>query len=185
MRKWFLFYLLYSMGTVFMVSQTPTNALENNYKVTSTVIGKPMLLVAQRVNINKNNEKDIEFVNLVNQLDSLKVFTTKDRQIVDEISEMVYGYVHNRGFKEYEIDKVYDEDVEFFINGDSDMNVADNLVMFVKERRRISFFWNKQRYTTLTLELYGKNMDLKKLPLLVEKMGLPEELNRIVNLEEK
>jgi len=115
-----------------------------------------------------------DFMEIASSLKSLKVFTTENKSIGDDMKTSVDSYLRSSKMEELMRIKDKDANVKFYIKEGKDADHVSELLMFVTGMKNIEA--NGQRFETVILSLTG-DIDLNNISSLTNKMNLPKELN--------
>ena len=112
--------------------------------------------------LSKVNGADIEYLDLVQKLNSFKVFTTESAAIAKQMNDVVSSYL--KSSKLIELMRVKDKDanVKIYIKKGKDDDHVSELLMFVSDMQ------NKANQEAVVLSLTG-DIDLNKISKLTEK----------------
>lgn len=114
-------------------------------------------------------ESDDEYLELINNLKSLKVFATESATVASKMAVEVGNYLKTANLEELMRANDDGNNVKIYIREGSNSNYVKELFMFVKS--------NEDQ--TVIVSLTG-NIDLKQISKLTEKMNIPggEHLNK-------
>lgn len=155
-------------------SQSVFDKFEDLDDVTTVIVNKSMFNLLAKMDIETNDPEAQEFISIVNSLKSLKVFTTENKKIGDDMKSSVDSYLRSSKMEELMRIKDKDANVKFYIKEGRDADHVSELLMFVTGMKNIEA--NGQKFETVVLSLTG-DIDLNNISSLTKKMNLPEELN--------
>ncbi|WP_437395089.1 DUF4252 domain-containing protein [Flagellimonas lutimaris] len=155
-------------------SQSVFDKFEDLDDVTTVIVNRSMFNLLAKMDIETDDPEAREFINIVNSLKSLKVFTTESKSIGDDMKSSVDNYLRSSKMEELMRIKDKDANVKFYIKEGRDADHVSELLMFVTGMKNIEA--NGQRFETVILSLTG-DIDLNNISSLTKKMNLPEELN--------
>lgn len=114
-------------------------------------------------------ESDDEYLELINNLKSLKVFATESASVATKMASEVSSYLKTAKLEELMRANDDGNNVKIYIKEGSSANYVKELFMFVKS--------NDEQ--TVIVSLTG-NIDLKQISKLTDKMNIPggEHLNK-------
>jgi hypothetical protein len=155
-------------------AQNPFASFENSDDVTSFVATKKMFKLLSKMDFDSNDPEVKEYLDLVNNLDNVRIFTTENPAIGKKMDDAVTEYVSKNGALS-ELMRVKDDgkNVKFYSKeGDND-NFVTELLMHLTGN-----IDGKQR--TVVMSITG-NIDLKKVSKLTKDLNVPgsEELKNI------
>lgn len=155
-------------------SQSVFDKFEDLDDVTTVIVNKSMFNLLSKMDIETNDPEAQEFISIVNSLKSLKVFTTENKKIGDDMKSSVNSYLSSSKMEELMRIKDKDANVKFYIKEGKDSDHVSELLMFVTGMKNVEA--NGQRFETVILSLTG-DIDLNNISSLTNKMNLPKELN--------
>ena len=155
-------------------SQSVFDKFEDLDDVTTVIVNKSMFNLLAKMDIETDDPEAREFISIVNSLKSLKVFTTENKKIGDDMKSSVDSYLSSSKMEELMRIKDKDANVKFYIKEGKDADHVSELLMFVTGMKNVEA--NGQRFETVILSLTG-DIDLNNISSLTKKMNLPEELN--------
>ena len=155
-------------------SQSVFDKFEDLDDVTTVIVNKSMFNLLAKMDIETDDPEAKEFINIVNSLKSLKVFTTENKKIGDDMKSSVDSYLSSSKMEELIRIKDKDANVKFYIKEGKDADHVSELLMFVTGMKDVEA--NGHKFETVILSLTG-DIDLNNISSLTKKMNLPEELN--------
>lgn len=155
-------------------SQSVFDKFEDLDDVTTVIVNKSMFNLLSKMDIETNDPEAQEFISIVNSLKSLKVFTTENKKIGDDMKSSVDSYLNSSKMEELMRIKDKDANVKFYIKEGKDADHVSELLMFVTGMKDVEA--NGHKFETVILSLTG-DIDLNNISSLTKKMNLPEELN--------
>ncbi|MHA7864676.1 DUF4252 domain-containing protein [Flagellimonas marinaquae] len=170
-------YILIAVMTVMPLvgfSQSVFDKFEDLDDVTTVIVNKSMFNLLAKMDIETDDPEAKEFINIVNSLKSLKVFTTENKKIGDDMKSSVDSYLNSSKMEELMRIKDKDANVKFYIKEGKDADHVSELLMFVTGMKDVEA--NGHKFETVILSLTG-DIDLNNISSLTKKMNLPEELN--------
>jgi uncharacterized protein YjaZ len=166
-------------------AQSLFDRFENEPKVSSVVVSKSMFNLLSKFEVVVEDDPEArDFVALAKSIESLKVFTTFDKNVSDDMSAEVASYLKKSNLTELMRIKDEQANVKFYIRpGRTDSQVKE-LLMFVNGFDVKSMDLNlningeDRNIESVLLSIVG-DIDLDKISSLIAKMNLPEELNQV------
>ena len=155
-------------------SQSVFDKFEDLDDVTTVIVNKSMFNLLAKMDIETDDPEAQEFIGIVNSLKSLKVFTTENKKIGDDMKSSVDSYLRSSKMEELMRIKDKDANVKFYIKEGKDADHVSELLMFITGMKNVEA--NGQKFETVILSLTG-DIDLNNISSLTKKMNLPEELN--------
>ena len=114
------------------VSAQNFDRFEDVKGVSSMVMNQKMFKLLGKVDLNSSDPEMQEYINLVNNLKNIKVFTTTEKAVaVDMQSEMTL-YLGTGGLEELMRVKEDDKNVKFYYKPGKNDNYVSEFVMFLK-----------------------------------------------------
>src|SRR5690554_4612104 len=74
-------------------SQSPFDAFENEKDVSSVVVTKNMFKLLSKMDLNSSDPEAQAYLNMVNNLDNIKIFTTENPAVATKMDAAVSKYV--------------------------------------------------------------------------------------------
>jgi len=155
-------------------SQSVFDKFEDLDDVTTVIVNKSMFNLLAKMDIETDDPEAQEFISIVNSLKSLKVFTTENKKIGDDMKSSVDSYLSSSKMEELMRIKDKDANVKFYIKEGKDSDHVSELLMFVTGMKDVEA--NGHKFETVLLSLTG-DIDLNNISSLTKKMNLPKELN--------
>jgi len=173
MRKYILIAVM-AMLPLAGFSQSVFDKFEDLDDVTTVIVNKSMFNLLAKMDIETDDPEAKEFISIVNSLKSLKVFTTENKKVGDDMKSSVDSYLSSSKMEELMRIKDKDANVKFYIKEGKDSDHVSELLMFVTGMKDVEA--NGHKFETVILSLTG-DIDLNNISSLTKKMNLPEELN--------
>lgn len=155
-------------------AQNPFASFENSDDVTSFVATKKMFKLLSKMDFDSNDPEVKEYLDLVNNLDNVRIFTTENASVAKKMDDAVADYVSKNGALS-ELMRVKDDgkNVKFYSKEGKSDNYVTELLMHLTGN-----IDGKQR--TVVMSITG-NIDLKKVSKLTKDLNVPgsEELKNI------
>lgn len=155
-------------------SQSLFDKFEDLDDVTSVVVNKSMFNLLAKIDVEVDDPEAQDFIDITTSLNSLKVFTTENKKIGDDMKASVDSYLKSSKMEELMRVKDKDANVKFYIKEGKDADHVSELLMFVTGMKDVEA--DGRKFETVILSLTG-DIDLNKISSLTKKMNLPEELN--------
>lgn len=156
-------------------SQSLFDKFEDLDDVTSVVVNKSMFNLLAKIDVEVDDVEAQDFMDVASSLKSLKVFTTDNKQIGDDMKSSVSSYLKSARMEELMRVKDKDANVKFYIKQGKDDDHVSELLMFVTGLKDVES--DGRKFETVLLSLTG-DIDLNKINSLTNKMNLPKELNK-------
>ncbi len=156
-------------------SQSLFDQYEDLDDVTSVVVNKSMFNLLAKIDVEVDDPEAQDFMDIASSLKSLKVFTTDNKEIGDNMKSSVQKYLKSSTMEELMRVKDKDANVKFYIKQGKDGDHVSELLMFVTGLKEIEA--DGRKFETVLLSLTG-DIDLNKINSLTNKMNLPRELNK-------
>ncbi|WP_420322892.1 DUF4252 domain-containing protein [Flagellimonas sp.] len=156
-------------------SQSLFDKFEDLDEVTSVVVNKSMFNLLAKIDVEVDDQEAQDFMDIASSLKSLKVFTTDNKQIGDDMKSSVDKYLKSSTMEELMRVKDKDANVKFYIKQGRDSDHVSELLMFVTGLKEVEA--DGRKFETVLLSLTG-DIDLNKINSLTNKMNLPQELNK-------
>ena len=155
-------------------AQNPFAAFENSDDVSSFVATKKMFKLLSTMDFDSKDPEVKEYLDLVNNLENVRIFTTENPAIRKKMDDAVTDYVSKNGALS-ELMRVKDDgkNVKFYSKEGKNENFVTELLMHLT-----GTVDGKER--TVIMSITG-NIDLKKVSKLTKDLNVPgsEELKNI------
>lgn len=159
-------------------AQSIFDKYEDMEDVVSVVINQRMFKLLASMDISTEDEETQDYLNMVKQITSLKVFTTDNKDIALDMNTAVKAYLKKSKLQELMRIKEGDQSVKFFIKEGSDENHVDELLMFITglsdlSSNDLTINGKTRNFETVLLSLTGDNFDLSQISKLTSNMNVP------------
>nr|WP_288933887.1 DUF4252 domain-containing protein [uncultured Allomuricauda sp.] len=155
-------------------SQSVFDKFEDLDDVTTVIVNKSMFNLLAKIDVEVDDPEARDFMEIASSLKSLKVFTTENKSIGDDMKTSVDSYLRSSKMEELMRIKDKDANVKFYIKEGKDADHVSELLMFITGMSEVEA--NGHRFETVILSLTG-DIDLNNISSLTNKMNLPKELN--------
>ncbi|PKA83949.1 uncharacterized protein DUF4252 [Ulvibacter sp. MAR_2010_11] len=150
------------------------DSFENEKDVTSVVVTKNMFKLLSKIDLESNDPDAKEYMELVNNLENIKIYTTSNPEVADRMNTAVTGYISkSKGLSE--LMRVNDDgkNIKFYSKEGKNENFVSELFMHLNGMI-------DGKMTTVIMSITG-NIDLKKISKLTQDLKVPgsEELKNI------
>ncbi|MDX1463845.1 MAG: DUF4252 domain-containing protein [Marinirhabdus sp.] len=166
--------LAFIVAPLMVNAQNPFASFENEDDVTSFVATKKMFKLMSKMDFDSNDPEVKEYLELVNSLDNVRIFTTDNMSVASKMNDAVNSYVSGNGSLS-ELMRVKDDgkNVKFYSKEGKNENFVTELLMHLTGN-----IDGKER--TVVMSITG-NIDLKKISKLTKDLNVPgsEELKNI------
>lgn len=150
------------------------DSFENERDVTSVVVTKNMFKLLSKMDLNSSDPETKEYLNMVNNLDNIKVFTTENPVVAKRMNSAVSDYV-TASKSLGELMRINDEgkNIRFYSKEGSNENFVSELLMHLEGMV-------DGKPTTVIMSITG-NIDLRKISQLTKDLKVPgsEELGKL------
>ena len=164
--------------TVTSYAQSIFDEFEDMDGVASVVVNQNMFKLLAKIDMETDDPESQEFLNMVENLTSLKVLTTEDGAISSKMKAEVDRYLKKSNLQELMRVKDGDQNVKFYIREGKNEDHVSELLMFitglkeVTENADITVNGKKRTVETVLLTLTG-DIDLKQISKLTNQMDIP------------
>lgn len=149
---------------IFGYAQSQFDKFEDIEGVTSVIVTQKAFSLMSTIGASS----DDEYMNLIKNITSLRVFATEDTEVAIQMKAEAEKYLKKANLEELMRIKDEGSNVKIYIKEGSSEDYVKELFMFVTETNM-----NKNDATeTVIISLLG-NIDLKQIAKLTEKMNLP------------
>ncbi|MEM1339263.1 MAG: DUF4252 domain-containing protein [Bacteroidota bacterium] len=155
-----------------LMAQTTLTSFEEDEAVSSVIFNKPLFDIMAKVGLDTSNPKDLKFINAIDNIDSIRVFATRSKDVSVALKASVDNYVSQNGLTLTNTRS----GLRFYKKSDGKKENVNEFMMFSDALNRTKFFGSKRRFNTIFVQLSGTNIKMENLWVIVEKLDLPEEL---------
>lgn len=159
-------------------AQSVFDKFEDMDGVTSVVINQNMFKLLATIDPDMEDKEAQEYMDMIQNLTSLKVLTTENESISNQMKSEVNGYLSKSNLQELMRIKDGGQLVKFYILQGKDADHVSELLMFitglkeVTEKANVSINGKKRTVETVLLTLTG-DIDLKQISKLTKQMDIP------------
>ena len=162
------------VAPMYMSAQDAFDSFEFEREVSSVVVTKNMFKLLSKLDLESNDIESKEYLELVNNLDNIKIYSTENKEVGERMDVAVATYLSpSLGLSELMRVKDSGKNIKFYSrNGKSD-NYVSELLMHLTGN-----IDGDDR--TIIMKITG-NIDLKKISKLTSELNMPgsEELKNI------
>ena len=174
MKKLVLVLLIVMLAPLAGFSQGIFDSYEGQKDVSSVVVTKNMFKLLAEIDLESDDPEVKEYLELVNNLDNIKIFMTDNAEMGKKMAADVKKYVASaKGLNE--LMRVNDEgkNIKFYSKEGKSESFVSELLMFLDGN-------DSDGPETLVMSITG-NIDLKKISKLTKDMNIPgsEELKNV------
>ena len=146
--------------------------------VTSVVVNQNMFKLLSRIDVETDDPEAQEYINMIENLTSLKVLTTGDEAISSKMKGEVDRYLKKSKLQELMRVKDGEQTVKFYIKEGKNEDHVSELLMFITGLKEVTkdadvtINGHKREFETVLLTLTG-DIDLKQISKLTNQMDIP------------
>jgi hypothetical protein len=144
-------------------AQSYFDSLEDHDDVTAIVVNKNMFKLMSKIDIDTDDPEAKEYLNIIKNIDDLKVFVSKKPGVTTKMKNMVDQYLKKANLEELMRVKDKDVNVKFYFKQGSNEDKVAELLMFVSGIKDVNV--NGGNVETVLLTLTG-DIDLKQISKL-------------------
>lgn len=145
-------------------AQVSFDKFEGQDDISSIIVNKKMFDLMSKVKMDTSNKEIAQYLNLIQKLDNLKVFTTTSVRATSEMKVVADKYIIANGLEELMRAKEEGKNLKLMIkSGGSDSKIKE-LLMFIEAGGKDN--------ETVLMSLTG-NFDLNEIYLLTDKLKIP------------
>lgn len=162
------------VAPLFASAQNAFDSFENEKDVTSVVVTKNMFKLLSKMDLNSSDPEAQEYLNMVNNLDNIKIYTTNNPAVATKMDNAVDKYIASaKGLAELMRVKDDGKNIKFYSKDGKNENFVSELLMHLDGMV-------DGKPTTIIMSITG-NIDLKKISKLTEDLKIPgtEQLKNI------
>ena len=154
-------------------AQSQFDKFEDIEGVTSVIVNQKAFSLMSKI----GSESDEEYLSLIQNIESLKVFATDSLEVAKQMEAEVKKYLARADLEELMRVKDGGSNISIYVKEGSSEDFVKELFMFVKDSE-------STEKESVIISLTG-NIDLKQISKLTEKMDLPggEHLDKAKNKE--
>jgi hypothetical protein len=142
-------------------AQSQFDKFEEIEGVTSVIVNQKAFSLMSKI----GSESDDEYLGLIKNIESLKVFATESVEVAKQMEDAVKSYLKNANLEELMRVKDGDSNVTIYVKEGKSEDFVKELFMFVKDSENSS-------KESVIISLTG-DIDLNQIAKLTEKMDLP------------
>ncbi|MFT4849155.1 MAG: hypothetical protein ACI93S_001454 [Ancylomarina sp.] len=162
------------MAPILVSAQNPFDSFEDENDVTSVVVTKNMFKLLSKMDLNSEDPEAKEYLDMVDNLDNIKVFTTENPKVALKMDAAVVKYVaSSKGLGELMRVKNEGRNIKFYSKEGKNENFVSELLMHLTG----DIDGNKM---TVIMSITG-DIDLKQISKLTSELNVPgsDELKNI------
>lgn len=151
---------------LFSFAQNTFDAFENEREVTSVVVTKNMFKLLSKMDLDSKDPEAKAYLNMVNSLDNIKIFTTENPEIQQKMDAAVKKHLSS-GNKLEELMRINDEGqiIKFFVKEGKNKNSVSELLMHLTGNV-------DGKHATVIMTITG-DIDLRQLSQLTSDLKVP------------
>lgn len=142
-------------------AQSQFDKFEEIEGVTSVIVNQKAFSLMSKI----GSESDDEYLGLIKNIESLKVFATESVEVAKQMEDAVKSYLKNANLEELMRVRDGDSNVTIYVKEGKSEDFVKELFMFVKDSENSS-------KESVIISLTG-DIDLNQIAKLTEKMDLP------------
>lgn len=172
--KKFSFLLVFLIAPFIMVAQHAFDSFENEKDVTSVVVTKNMFKLLSKMDLNSTDPEAQSYLNMVNSLNDIKIFTTENSGVAQKMDTAVKSYLNSsKGMDELMRINDSGQNIKFYSKEGKDKNHVSELLMHLTGVV-------DGKPSTIIMSITG-DIDLKQLSQLTADLKVPgsEQLKNI------
>ncbi|EDM44052.1 hypothetical protein SCB49_10692 [unidentified eubacterium SCB49] len=147
-------------------AQNLWSSFESDDDVSSVVITQKMFKLLAKIDLETDDEEVNDFMNLVENLDNIKIFTTEKSDIASKMSSSVSSYISgDQGLSELMRVKDDGNNIKFYSREGKNENYVSELLMFLEGS-------DNSKNQTVVMSITG-NIDLKQISKLTKNLDVP------------
>lgn len=166
--------LAFLLAPFVITAQNAFDSFENEKDVTSVVVTKNMFKLLSKMDLNSDDPEAQAYLNMVNSLNDIKIFTTENPSVAQRMDAAVNSYLSSsRGLGELMRIKDDGQNIKFYSKEGKDANHVSELLMHLTG--------NVDGKTTTVIMSITGDIDLKQISQLTRDLKVPgsEQLENI------
>lgn len=155
-------------------AQNAFDAFENENDVTSVIVTKNMFKLLSNMDLDSTDPEAKEYLEMVNNLDNIKIFTTDNPAVAQRMTASVNKYVASaKGLGELMRVKDDGKNIKFYSKEGKNENFVSELLMYMEGNI-------DGKNMSVIMSITG-NIDLKQISKLTKQLNVPgsDELKNI------
>ena len=155
-------------------AQNAFDAFENENDVTSVIVTKNMFKLLSNMDLDSADPEAKEYLDMVNNLDNIKIFTTDNSEVAKRMTASVNKYVASaKGLGELMRVKDEGKNIKFYSKEGKNENFVSELLMYMEGDV-------DGKSMSVIMSITG-NIDLKQISKLTKELNVPgsDELKNI------
>ena len=149
-----------------ILAQSPFDAFEGEDDVTSVIVTKNMFKLLSNLDLESNDPEAKEYLELINNLDNVKVFTTENQAVAEKMNTAVDRYLNSaKGLSQLMRVKEEGNLIRFYAKEGKNENFVSELLMHLNGSEG-------DKKMTVIMSITG-NIDLKKISKLTKDLDVP------------
>lgn len=151
-------------------AQSIFDKFENNNEVTSLIVTKNMFKLMSKIDLSSSDPEAKEYLQLVENLENIKVFTTANTSVAAEMKKTVDSYLSS-GKKMSELMRINDDGVviRFYVQEGKNENFVKELFMYLEDPKSTDS-------KAVVMSITG-NIDLRQVSKLTSELNVPGSEN--------
>jgi hypothetical protein len=147
-------------------SQGVFDKFENQNDVTSMIVTKNMFKLMSKIDLSSNDPEAKKYLNMVENLEDIKIFTTDNPTIAADMKKTVDSYLKSSTTLS-ELMRVNDDgkNIRFYVKEGKNENFVNELFMFLEDG-------NSKDSKAVILSITG-NIDLRQISQLTSDLNVP------------
>lgn len=166
--------LVFLLAPFVITAQNAFDSFENEKDVTSVVVTKNMFKLLSKMDLNSDDPEAQAYLNMVNSLNDIKIFTTENPSVAQRMDAAVNSYLSSsRGLGELMRINDDGQNIRFYSKEGKDANHVSELLMHLTG--------NVDGKTTTVIMSITGDIDLKQISQLTRDLKVPgsEQLENI------
>ena len=168
--------ILLTMAILPMISwgQNAFDSFENEKDVSAVVVTKNMFKLLSKMDLNSNDPEAQAYLNMVNNLENIKIFTTENASIAKRMDDAVAKYIaSSKDLGELMRVKEDGKNIRFYSKEGKNENFVSELLMHLEGTI-------DGKSTSVIMSITG-DLDLRQISKLTEELKVPgsEQLKNI------
>src|SRR5690554_6899696 len=166
--------LVFLFAPLVITAQNAFDSFENEKDVTSVVVTKNMFKLLSKMDLNSDDPEAQAYLNMVNSLNDIKIFTTENPSVAQRMDAAVNSYLSSsRGLGELMRINDDGQNIRFYSKEGKDANHVSELLMHLTG--------NVEGKTTTVIMSITGDIDLKQISQLTRDLKVPgsEQLENI------
>ncbi|GIZ07673.1 DUF4252 domain-containing protein [Flavobacterium sp. UMI-01] len=164
MKKVIAVATLFILFSIPVFSQNLLDKFNDKDEVTAVVVNKKMFELMSKVKVDANDKETQQYMNLIKKLDNLKVYTTTNAKVANDMKQTADKYIKTVGLEELMKVNEGGKNIRIVVKSGAPNAQIKEMLMFIDG--------NNRDEETVLMSLTG-SFYLNEIAVLTDKMKIP------------